>query len=153
MKTLDVTLPNDTDIRMVRIFDAPRHLVRRAMTEPALVKKWLGGQRSSVTEATCDLRVGGRYRQVFRNPDGSTFFFTGEFREVSPERIVHTELFNGEEPGSLVTMTLAEMHEKTMVTILMSFPSRPIRDMVVSTGMADGAGESYDALAALLPAL
>ena len=153
MSTFDVTLPSDTEILMVRTFDAPRHLVRRAMSEPELIKRWLGGKRTTVTRVDNDQRVGGSYRQEFLNPDGSTFFFTGTYSEVSDERIVHTELFNGEPPPAIIESTLLEKSGKTVLSVLSRFPSKEIRDMVVATGMSDGAGESYDALAALLPTL
>lgn len=153
MSTFDVTLPSDTEILMVRTFDAPRHLVRRALTEPELIKRWLGGKRTTVTHVENDLRVGGSYRQEFRNPDGSTFFFIGTYSEVTDERIVHSELFNGDPPPAIAESTLVEKHGKTVLSVRMRFPNQEIRDMVVATGMSDGAGESYDVLAALLPAL
>lgn len=153
MKTLDVTLPSDTEIRMVRVFDAPRHLVRRAMSEPALIQRWLGGKRAEVVRVDNDLRVGGSYRYEFRNGDGSSFFFTGTYEEVSDERIVHTELFNGDPPAAIIENVMVERDGRTTMTMTMRLPDRAIRDMIVATGMSDGAGESYDELAALLPTL
>jgi uncharacterized protein YndB with AHSA1/START domain len=152
MKKLSVTTDVPTEIRMTRTFDAPRRLVLRAMTEPALIKKWLGGVRATVTSAEIDLRVGGSYKWVFGLPDGGSFFFTGVFREIGDDRIVHSELFNGEEPGSVVTTTFTEQGGKTTVEWIIAFPTQEIRDMVVATGMADGAGESYDELDKLLAA-
>jgi len=95
--------PNE--IHMTRTFDAPRHLVIEAMTKPELIKRWLGGKRATVTHAECDLRVGGSYKWVFLLPDGNSFYFSGTFREVSPERVVHNERFNEEPDESLVTST------------------------------------------------
>lgn len=46
--------------------------------------------------------------------------------------------------------TLVEQAGKTTLHIVMAFESNELRDMVVSTGMAEGAGESYDALEKLL---
>ncbi len=153
MKTIDVTLPSDTEIKMVRVFDAPRHLVHRAMSEPALMAKWIGGKRAEVVKVENDLRVGGSYRQEYKTADGNTFFFIGTYSEVSDERTVHTELFNGEPPPAIVETMLAEAAGRTTMTIVMRFPDKAIRDMVVETGMADGAGESYDVLAELLATL
>jgi uncharacterized protein YndB with AHSA1/START domain len=153
MSKLSVSTDVPTEIHMVRLFDAPRHLVHKAMSEPALIKQWLGGVRARVTSAEVDLRVGGSYRYVFALPDGSSFFFTGVFREVGDDRIVHSELFNGEPPGSVVTTTFVEQGGKTTVNWVIAFESQEIRDMVLSTGMADGAGESYDELEKLLAGL
>ena len=57
-------------------------------------------------------------------------------------------------PGeATVTTTLVESGGKTTMTVVMRFPSQEMRDMVLSTGMADGASESYDNLAALVATL
>jgi uncharacterized protein YndB with AHSA1/START domain len=150
---LTVSTDVPTEIHMARSFDAPRHLVHKAMSEPALLERWLGGVRARVASAEIDLRVGGSYRYVFDLPDGSSFFFAGVFREVGDDRIVHSELFNGEPPGSVVTTTFTEQGGKTTVKWVIAFESQEIRDMVLSTGMADGAGESYDELEKLLASL
>ena len=41
-ETYKVTTPSDQEIRMTRLFDAPRHLVFEAMTKPEHVKQWWG---------------------------------------------------------------------------------------------------------------
>lgn len=153
MSKLHVSTEVPTEIHMTRTFDAPRRLVLKAMSDPALIKRWLGGVRAKVAAAEVDLRVGGSYKYVFDLPDGSSFFFTGVFREVGDDRIVHSELFNGEPPGSVVTTTFVEHGGRTTVKWVIAFESQEIRDMVVSTGMSDGAGESYDELEKLLASL
>jgi predicted 3-demethylubiquinone-9 3-methyltransferase (glyoxalase superfamily) len=42
-KKSTVSLPNDTDVVVVRDFDAPRTLVFDAWTKPALMQRWLLG--------------------------------------------------------------------------------------------------------------
>lgn len=153
MNKLEVSTDVPTEIHMTRTFQAPRRLVRRAFAEPALLQRWLGGARAKVLTAEVDLRVGGTYKYVFGLPDGSSFFFGGTFREVGEDRIVHTELFNGMEPGSVVTTTFSEHGGVTTVRWVIAFDSQATRDFVLSTGMADGAGESYDALEQLLATL
>jgi uncharacterized protein YndB with AHSA1/START domain len=145
---VNTDVPNE--IHLTRTFDAPRHLVIEAMTTPALIKRWLGGKRATVTHAECDLRVGGGYKWVFLLPDGNSFYFSGTFREVSPERVVHNERFNEDPNESLVTTTYSERGGKTTVTWVIRFETQAVRDMVLATGMADGAGETYDSLDALL---
>jgi uncharacterized protein YndB with AHSA1/START domain len=141
------------EIVMEREFDAPRRLVIQAMSTPALIKRWLGGVRAEVTIAEHDLRVGGTYRHVFKLPDGHTFQFTGVYREVSDDRIVHTEKFDDNPAESVVTITLTEVAGRTRLHMVIAFASPELRDMVAATGMADGAGESYDKLAELLATL
>ncbi|MEO7736024.1 MAG: SRPBCC family protein [Kofleriaceae bacterium] len=139
-----------TEIIMQRELNAPRHLVIQAMTTPALIQRWLGGVRATVVIAEIDYRVGGRYRNVFRLPDGHEFSFTGVYREVSDERVVHSERFDDNPSESLVTTTLTEADGKTTLHMVIAFETPEVRDMVLGTGMADGAGESYDQLDELL---
>jgi uncharacterized protein YndB with AHSA1/START domain len=143
--------PNE--IVFEREFDAPRDLVYRAMTEPGLIERWMGNSRSPIVEVEVDLRVGGTYKHRFRMPDGTEFAFTGRFLELSPERFVHTERFNDMPTEALVTTTLTERDGKTLMRMVQAFDSAQTRDMVIATGMADGAGESYVNLDALLSAL
>jgi uncharacterized protein YndB with AHSA1/START domain len=50
--TAIVTLPADTQIVITREFDAPKHLVYRAYTEPDLIARWWSGERGAST-STC----------------------------------------------------------------------------------------------------
>lgn len=151
---LKVTTPNATEIHMTREFAAPRALVIRAMTTPELVERWLGGTRAEVVSCEIDFRVGGRYRYAFRNlRDGSTFALTGEYVAIEGDRIVFTESMEGMPGESTVTTTYVEKDGRTTMTVVATYPSREIRDIVLRTGMTDGAGESYDALDELVATL
>src|SRR3989337_4363135 len=94
--TAVVTLPADEQIEVTREFDAPRHLVYKALTTPELVKRWWNAKRGEVTTCEIDLRVGGKWRYVMVTDDGFEVGFHGEFREIVPnERIVSTEGYQG----------------------------------------------------------
>lgn len=147
LKILDGA-PNE--IVLERTFDAPRKLVVRAMTSPALIERWLGGKRAKMVAVEVDLRVGGSYRYRFRTHEGHEFQFTGVYREVSEERVVHTEQMDDNPSAALVTTTFTEKAGRTTMRVVMSFESPAVRDMVAATGMAEGAGESYDVLATVL---
>jgi uncharacterized protein YndB with AHSA1/START domain len=153
MSKLKVTTDIPNEIHMTRVFDAPRHLVIRAMTSPELLKRWLGAQRATLVTAEVDLRIGGKYRYEYQLPNGGKFAFVGTFRELSPERIVHTESFEGQPGESLCTTTYVEDGGKTTMTLVIRFESQALRDRVLATGMADGASESYDELETLLTSL
>ena len=95
-----VTLPTDEQILITREFDAPRHLVYRAYTEPELVRRWWPGKRGEMSTAEIDLRVGGAWRYAMIAEGGFEVAFHGEFREIVPsERIVHTEVYEGAPPA------------------------------------------------------
>jgi uncharacterized protein YndB with AHSA1/START domain len=148
-----VATPNDREIVVRRAFDAPRALVFAAHTEPALVKRWLLGPPGwTMPVCEIDLRVGGRFRYVWAHPQQASFEISGVYREIAaPERIVHTELFNGGE--ALTTTRFAERNGRTTLTFSMRFPSQAARDAALATGMTDGMEQSYQRLDALLPGL
>jgi uncharacterized protein YndB with AHSA1/START domain len=154
-----VTLPTDKQIRIRREFDAPRHLVYRASTEPELIKRWWAGKRGEVTSVDHDVRVGGRWRNVMVTNDGLEVAFHGTYREIVPdERIVTTEIYEGvpePEPGEEVvdTMTLAEANGRTTLTILVACPSGEVRDMILASGMEDGLQDALDLLEELAVSL
>jgi uncharacterized protein YndB with AHSA1/START domain len=144
-----VTTPSEQEIRLTRLFDAPRHLVFEAMTRPEHVKRWWGclGEGYSVPVCEIDLRVGGRWRFVNRHPEGEATFY-GEYQEIEPPaRLVFTEIFEPyPDGGSLVTAVFTEEGARTRLTVTARYPSREVRDIVLSTGMSEGAGISYDRL-------
>jgi uncharacterized protein YndB with AHSA1/START domain len=155
-----VTLPSDREVKVTRSFRAPRALVYRAYTEPALVRRWLLGPPGwTMPICEMDVRVGGQYRWRWRSDDkGSEFGFSGTFREVQPpSRIVHTEAYDpgtvgGPYPGepAIVTVTFTEDGGVTTVTSLIDFGSKEARDGAVATGMTDGMEQSYQLLDRLL---
>jgi uncharacterized protein YndB with AHSA1/START domain len=153
MKKLIVSTDVPNEIHMTRTFDAPRRLVIQAMTKPELIKRWLGGKRSTVESVAVDLRVGGRYRYEFGLPNGGGFAFFGEYREISDDRIVYTQTMDGQPGQIIVTATFDEHDGKTTMKVVLTCESQMVRDMIVATGMADGAGESYDELEKLVQSL
>ena len=148
--TLKVTAQGDREIVMTRAFDAPRALVFEAMTRPELLKRWFGvmaGWTLDVCEI--DLKVGGKYRYLWRVPDGATMGMRGVYREiVVPERIVSTERFDEAwYPGGAVgTLVLREQDGRTLMTTTVLYDSREARDAVLKSPMEQGAGAGYDKL-------
>jgi len=155
MGQLKVTMPSDREIAMTRMFDAPRTLVFDAHTKPELVKRWLLGPPGwTMPVCEIDLRVGGKYRWLWRSDnDGSTMGIGGVYRQiVAPERIVTTERFDESwYPGEgLNTLVLVEQGGRTTLTQTMRYESKEARDAVLKSGMEQGVEASYDRLAELL---
>jgi uncharacterized protein YndB with AHSA1/START domain len=148
--TFHVSTPSDTAILMTRVFDAPRHLVFEAMTKPEHIRKWWGILDDGYSVPVCemDLRPGGKWRFVGAGPKGQSPDFYGEVREVTPpERMVYTEIFAPfPDVVSVVTSVLTEEAGKTRLTVHCEYPTKEVRDMVVTTGMERGAAISYDRL-------
>ena len=155
--TLQISTPSDREIEVTRVFDAPRRLVWEAHTKPELLKRWLGVHNGWIL-AVCDLdlRVGGRYRFVWRNPTGTEMGMGGVYREVlAPERMVATEKFDESwYPGeALDTTVLVEGAGKTTLTVTVRYESKEARDGVLRSPMKEGMESGYDTLAELLATL
>jgi len=151
----EVTTPSDREIAMTRTFNAPRNMVFEAWTKPELVKRWLGVRGGwSMPVCEIDLKVGGKYRYVWRkDADGTEMGMGGVFREVvKPERLVATEVFDEAwYPGeALDTTVFVEKAGKTTVATSVLYGSKEIRDGVLESGMAGGVSESYDKLDEML---
>jgi uncharacterized protein YndB with AHSA1/START domain len=149
-----VTLPTDEQILIEREFDAPKHLVYRALTTPELVKRWFHANRGVITLAEIDLRVGGKWRYVGEADSVGEMGFHGEYRELVPdERIVWTEFYEGvpegvaeEDATTVNTATLTETDGRTMLSVLIQAPSKTARDAIIESGMEAGMQDAYDLL-------
>jgi uncharacterized protein YndB with AHSA1/START domain len=152
---LTVTASGEREIVMTRSFNAPRNLVFEAFTKPELIRRWLLGP-DGWTMPVCevDLRVGGKYRYVWRKEkDGTEMGMGGVYREVVPnERIVNTEQFDQAwYPGEAIgTLELKEEGGMTTVTQTVRYDSRETRDAVLKSPMESGVARSYDRLEEVL---
>jgi len=149
-----VTTVGDRRIEVVREFDAPRHLVFRAYTEPELIKRWWAGRRATVTSAESDLRIGGSYRYAARAKEGfeedfeaalREVAFRGTFKEVvANERLVYTEIFEAQpQEETLTTVTFEENDGRTTLRMTIEMGSTETRDLMASQ-MEDGIQEGFD---------
>jgi uncharacterized protein YndB with AHSA1/START domain len=156
-KTLKLTTRGDREIVMTRVFDAPRPLVFDAWTKPELLKRWLHGPEGwSLSVCEIDLRVGGRFRYLWRHSNGNEMGMRGVYREiVAPERIVATEKFDESwYPGEAVgTIVFQEQDGQTTLTQTLLYESRAARDGVLKSPMEGGVAESYNQLAELLTSM
>jgi uncharacterized protein YndB with AHSA1/START domain len=154
---LKLTTRGDREIVMTRVFDAPRALVFKAFTTPELVKQWLLGPPGwSMPVCEIDLRVGGRYRYVWRHTNGNEMAMGGVYREiVAPEKVVATEKFDESwYPGEAVgTILLIEQGGRTTLTQTVLYESREARDGVLKSPMESGVAAGYDRLATLLASM
>jgi uncharacterized protein YndB with AHSA1/START domain len=154
--TFTVTLPSDCEIRMTRLFGAPRALVFDAMSKPEHVRRWWGqlGDGYSVPVCEIDFRVGGKWKFVNRHPQGEAVFY-GEYLEIdAPDRVVFTEIYAPfPDSPSYVTSQLLEEGDRTRLVVTVRYASAQVRDMVVQSGMEKGAATSYDRLEDLVAEL
>lgn len=138
---------NDTEVRISRIIRGNVNEVWRAHHEPKLMQRWLLGP-DGWTMPVCQVatKVGESYRYEWEQADGSQRFgFEGELLESdAPHRTVTTERMIGMEgPGTTNVMTLVPTQGGTLLTIVITYPSKDVRDMVLGTGMVGGMETSY----------
>ena len=150
---LEIAVSGELDAVVTRTFDAPRQLLWDCHTKPDLMKRWLYGPDGwSLPECEIDLRVGGRYRYLWRHRDGREMAMGGVFREiVAPARIVHTELFDEDWTGgeTTVTTTFTERAGRTTLHMIIHYSSAAARDAALATPMADGMEAGYRRLDAI----
>jgi uncharacterized protein YndB with AHSA1/START domain len=156
MAKLKVTAePGVPQIVTTRDFDAPRHLLYRAFTEPDLLAQWLGPRRYTMTIERFDLRDGGTWRYLHSDDTGNAYGFHGVFHgDPSPEGIVQTFEFEGA-PGNVQmdTVTFEDHDGGTTVRTNSVFQSVEARDAMYESGMAEGMSEGYERLEELLAKL
>jgi len=155
----------DNVVTFTRLFDAPRDLVWRAWTDPAMLMQWWGPQGFTCPAAELDLRVGGAYRFVMKGGDGTEFPVKGVFREVvTGEKLVMTDVADempaewlkqaqsmgsgdgAKLPDSYWEVRFEARGTQTLVTIVTHFASNADRDAMIKMGVVDGWAESLDKL-------
>ncbi len=77
---------NELTIR--RRFAAPVAKLYRAWCDPAQMRQWQAPGTKTVAEAQVDFRVGGSYRIVMQNPDGTRFAAMGEYLEIAENALL-----------------------------------------------------------------
>ena len=124
-------------LRLERTIRAPRARVFQAWTDPEEMKKWSAPEGMTIPEGEQDLRVGGKYRAVMMEPNGTKRVVLGEYREVTPpSRLVYTHAWlvgNGESsettPQTMVTVEFFEEDEATRVVLTQTgFTNKQSRD-------------------------
>lgn len=149
MSTASVT-PANGEVVSERVFNAPRGVVFGAFADPDRLARWWGPKGFANTFHEFDLRPGGTWRFVMRDPDGAEYPLTKEFLEVAPpERVVLRQL--GGMHQFQMAMTFAEEGSRTRVTWRMRFDSLEEGERVRSF-IATANEENFDRLESLLAA-
>jgi uncharacterized protein YndB with AHSA1/START domain len=135
-----VTQPNELEIRVERLFDAPRDHVFSVWTDPELIPEWWG--ENTVVEEM-DVRAGGRWR--FNTGYGVV---EGEYREVDPPALLVQTFQN-----HLQTLEFEELGEQTKLTQTMRFETTEQRDTTMQYGVEEGAKGGFARVDAVLQKL
>lgn len=138
---------SDTHVRVSRVVRGTVEQVWRAHHEPALMQRWLLGP-DGWTMPVCDVAtvVGDHYRYEWASVDGTQRFgFEGELLESArPYRAVTSERMIGTAgPSTRNELTLVPLHDGTLLSLIITYPNKELRDMILGTGMVNGMETSY----------
>jgi len=142
---------SENELTITRIFDAPRHLVFEAWTNPEHLKQWCAPQGFDIPDSEGELKPGGAWRSCMSKPDGTLLKLGGVYREIVPdEKLVFTHAWDVETGGSghetVITVTFADEDGKTRMHFHQAF----FLDTESRDGHEGGWGQCFDRLASLL---
>ena len=143
-ETTLVAPPGQPTMKISRWFDAPRDLVWKAITTPALVQRWWSPPCVEMLSCEMDVRVGGTWRIRVRSAQGETGFH-GEYRELAgPTRLVQTWIFDPfPDSVAIETMTLVADGARTQLVVDVCHPCVEARDAHLSQGMEPGMRQAH----------
>jgi uncharacterized protein YndB with AHSA1/START domain len=118
-------------LTITRLFDAPRDLVWKAVTEGERLMHWWGPKGFTPLMCEVDLRPGGIFRYSLRAPDGSVMWGKWVYGEIVAPELLVSVVSTTDEDGNpmrhpmsrnfpiemLYKMTLSERDGKTTMTI------------------------------------
>lgn len=144
----------DTTIRVSRVIRAPIDKVWTAHRSTELAPQWMLGPDGWVM-AVCEIaeRVGDSYRYEWETEEGTDRFgFTGELLASDPPHYEMTteQMIGVEGPGTTNELTLVPVSHGTLLTVVITYPTAELRDVVIDTGMVAGMENSYSRLESMI---
>jgi uncharacterized protein YndB with AHSA1/START domain len=143
------------EVKITRIFNAPRVLVFEAWTNPKHIELWWGPQGFTNKVCQADAHPGGKIYIEMKSPDGTVYPMNGVYKEIiKPEKIVFVSGAldqNGRNIFEVLnTVTFDEENGHTKLTLHaivenISDEARPYVD-----GMNQGWNQCIDRLEAFL---
>jgi uncharacterized protein YndB with AHSA1/START domain len=146
---------SERELVVTRTINGPARIVFEAWSKPELFKQWWVPKSVGLSLLSCemDVRVGGRYRLVFKG-DPEPMAFYGRYIEVTPHsRLVWTNEEGGDS-GQVTTVTFEERDGKTLVVMHDLYPSKEALDEAIASGStAGGMDETFEQLDELVVTL
>jgi uncharacterized protein YndB with AHSA1/START domain len=117
MKAASARAPSLTCVRRIR---AAPEAVFQAFVDPREIVCWWGPDEGPTLSAETDVRVGGRFRVVFRTMDGELHETLGEYLEIEPPRRLVMAWWWSSTPHlrSRVTVAIDPIEDGAQVTLL-----------------------------------
>jgi len=147
---------SERELVVTRTVNGPARIVFEAWTKPELFKQWWVPKSAGMSMLSCelDVRVGGTYRLVFSHPAfPEPMAFFGKYLEVTPHsRLVWTN-DEGDDGGTVTTVTFEEKAGKTLLVVHDLYPSKDALDGAIASGSTSGMPEQLEQLDELLVTL
>jgi len=100
-------------LRLVRHYPHPKERIFAAWTRPEQLVKWWGPKGVRIPHCQMDLHVDGGWETTMRNADGSEFFVSGKYLEITPStRLVFTWAWRNDDIRGHETTVTVEFEEK-----------------------------------------
>ncbi len=147
--------PENRELVLDRLIDAPRAAVWRCWTEPDLLAQWFTPAPWSTKSSDIDLQPGGRFNTVMVDPDGGEHPNAGIILEaVDGERLVFTDAMTegfapSEPPFMVATLTFADEGKATRYRAVVRHFSEDGRKRHEEMGFFAGWNAAADQLEAL----
>jgi uncharacterized protein YndB with AHSA1/START domain len=118
-----MSAPDETQLRIERVFPASPEDLFRWWTDPGELVKWFWGSAGLNVSARVDLQAGGEYRTRTGRPDGSKWVCYGTYEEIVPNgKLVYTVNWEPEmayeSTGETVTVEFHPQADGTRLTFL-----------------------------------
>ena len=132
------------NIVISRVIDAPVGLVWNTWISSRLIPHWWGPKRLQTTVERMDVKAGGKWKFLQKDAGGHEFAFNGTYLEIVPmKKIVFTFEFD-QMVGFVVDQTVLfeAIGSKTMLSLKDTYKNSEDLDVMLSSGMENGAKES-----------
>ncbi len=138
---------------MERIFNAPRELIWKIISDPKMIPQWWGPARFETVVDKMDFRAGGEWRFIHK-AGGEQYSFHGVYGEIIPDEKI-SDTFNYEPIGPghemVEILALADLGNGTTRAVQVSvFHNIEDLEAMVYSGMEGGATETWERLAKLV---
>lgn len=137
------------EIRLNRIFNAPRELVFDAWTSPEKISQWWGPDGFSTTTEKMNFSVGGDWVFTMHGPDGTDYPNHIVYTEIKkPEQISYDHYGHEDEdtPHFKTTVVFEDLEGSTNISMRMLFPSAEKRNEAAKFGAIEGGKQTLSRL-------
>jgi uncharacterized protein YndB with AHSA1/START domain len=152
-KTVFTIDKDNLEVHAERVYKATPEQLYDAYTDPEKIAQWWGPAKYKMIVDKMDVRVGGVWRFLHEEADGTQYAFNGVYKELDrPNKIVDSFEFEGM-PGHVLIETATfepQPDGTTKLTATSRYENLEDLEGMVATGMEGGLTEGQERLARLV---